>query len=356
MKDTNKRSSNIELLRIVLIFMVITSHFIYSGMGNALSSTEESPFNWFPLTLLGSFSVCAVNCFMIISGYFLSENKTIKLSKILDLLILVVFYRFVSYLASVATGSEFFSASKLLLCCIPVNYFAIFYVITYAFSPFLSILFDALNPKKQKLFTLLSLLLFVLYPTLLDMAEDLTGRDMTIISSISSKGNAAGYSIVQFLTMCILGMYLKRSRLTIKKGILAIVFLLSSCIMTFCIDTYPSLYNYCSIFTVINAICLFLFFNQLSVNHSAFINTISKSVFGIFCLHTGSASIAFWKTYIISCIPLDQSVFMTLCCWLFSVCIMFISCLAVDLLRSCIFGNIKKKLLSTLPVICLSEN
>ena len=73
--EKTARNSNIELLRIILMFMVILLHFNNSEMGGAFNYAENKPLNSFILYFLESLSICAVNCFMIISGYFLAYNK-----------------------------------------------------------------------------------------------------------------------------------------------------------------------------------------------------------------------------------------------------------------------------------------
>ena len=74
-----KRSSNIELMRIFLMFMIIFHHLIVHSLG--LKELKSAAYeNEFPATqaiLLNSFIVIAVNAFIFISGYFgiKLENK-----------------------------------------------------------------------------------------------------------------------------------------------------------------------------------------------------------------------------------------------------------------------------------------
>ena len=108
-----ERNSNIELLRIVLMFMVILLHFNNGTMGGAFNYVTDNTINSFILYLLESFSICAVNCFMIISGYFLAFNKTVKLSKIFDLLFVVILYRLFDYFLSIGLGYNDFSINEI---------------------------------------------------------------------------------------------------------------------------------------------------------------------------------------------------------------------------------------------------
>ena len=84
MENNKIRNSNIELLRIILMIFVITLH--YNGMcGHALEYCLGGV-NFYFTRLTESICICAVNCFMIISGYFLSFNKEIKFKEALIVL------------------------------------------------------------------------------------------------------------------------------------------------------------------------------------------------------------------------------------------------------------------------------
>ena len=57
------RDSNIELLRLVCMLFILLHHFIVHG-----SEFVTAPSVW--LTIMNSFLVIAVDCFVLISGYF----------------------------------------------------------------------------------------------------------------------------------------------------------------------------------------------------------------------------------------------------------------------------------------------
>ena len=85
----NERLSNIELLRILLMYMVVILHFVGH---NALSANNEFHLvdkNWISANLLESFSCCAVDCFVLISGYF---TIRFRLSKLVVFLLPIAFY------------------------------------------------------------------------------------------------------------------------------------------------------------------------------------------------------------------------------------------------------------------------
>lgn len=345
-----ERNSNIELLRIVLMLMVVTLHFNNEEMGGAFSLAQDDAASKFTLYLLESLSICAVNCFMIISGYFLAFNKKVRLGKIVDLLLIVIFYRMADYALSVMLGLKSFSARSLFSSLLPVNYFAIFYIVTYIFSPILVKIFDSTSEKTQRFFAGASALIFVLWPTMLDMGTDLFGLSLEGLSTVSMKGNVAGYSIVQFLCDAVIGMYLRRARIDPRTGKLLLGYVGSAIIMTAGVSQMPSLYNYCSVFTVISAVCLFLLFNKLEFQSKA-VNFVSKSVFAIFCMHISFVAKVFWRKFFITSEHVGRwgGVFIL---WVFlSVVSMFLLCLLIDIAMRFTFGILERKLCSRCPVI-----
>lgn len=105
----NKRSrlANIELLRILCMIMIVCGHAILYGK---FGETSENHLNDFLIGYLRTICSVAVNCYMLISGYFL-VNSAFKLSKLLDLWIAVFTYSVGIYLISLLcqnTGLQLF--------------------------------------------------------------------------------------------------------------------------------------------------------------------------------------------------------------------------------------------------------
>lgn len=345
--EKTARNSNIELLRIILMFMVILLHFNNGEMGGAFNYVENKPLNSFILYFFESLSICAVNCFMLISGYFLAYNKTVKLSKILDLLFIVILYNFYGFILSIFMGYSTFSIKSLIGCFVPSNYFAIFYIITYIFSPFIVLIFDKLTSKLQNILLIIIFLIFICLPTFIDIIDNI-GLNLNGISPISINGNCSGYTVVQFFVMMIIGMYLRRNNTKVKSIFLLSFYLLSTLIMTLLINYFPSLYNYCSIFTVMNAVCLFLLFNKLNFS-SKTINFVSKSIFSIYCLHVCFSMEELWRKYFIMPKFVGGEILAELLCISISIFIMFTVCLTIDIIMRGTIIYYKNKLFTKLP-------
>lgn len=294
----NFRNSNIELLRIILMIFVVTLH--YNGMcGNAMELCTTG-INFYFTRFTEALCVCAVDCFMIISGFFLAYNTKIKLKKILDILLIVIGINFFSEIITIIFTHSF-SFKSLIRCIFPENYFATFYIVTYIFSPFITFIFDRLNRKQSTIFILLLTLLFLIYPTLYDSINAVTGLSLSGMDTINGAGagNAGGYTIVNFIVMYCIGVYINRAQFEKSKIIrFALPAFFVSLILIFLNLLFipQTALCYYNIFVVINALSLFLIFNSFSFN-APVINFISKATFGVFCLHVSNAFYFLWDKF-----------------------------------------------------------
>lgn len=51
-------------------------------MGGALEYTNEGTFNWYLIRFIESMFIIAVDCFIIINGYFMVSKKSVNLKKL----------------------------------------------------------------------------------------------------------------------------------------------------------------------------------------------------------------------------------------------------------------------------------
>ena len=94
-----KRKSNIELLRVVsMLFIVIGHSLCHSGIGSQ-TNIINGGFNLQQVEIqyLSILTSTAVNCYVLISGYFLIDSTSFRWSKIFSLWIETFFYSILSY-------------------------------------------------------------------------------------------------------------------------------------------------------------------------------------------------------------------------------------------------------------------
>ena len=117
-----KRSSNFELYRIICMLMIVAHHFVV----NSGLSSGEGPMNTFPtaantlfLWLFGMWGKTGINCFLLITGYFMCKS-TISLKKFIKLLLWIYFYKIIIFCIFFATGYETLSVQRIVKLVMPV--------------------------------------------------------------------------------------------------------------------------------------------------------------------------------------------------------------------------------------------
>lgn len=275
------RDSNVELLRIFAIMGVVVLH--YNGYF-ALSLVEPNSLNFYILIFLEGLFICAVNLFVLISGYFLSSTTKRKSVKAIELVVQVIAMSAVTYIVSFII-SHHFSFKGLALSLVPNNYFVTLYITLYLISPYINL---ALSRLSEKFFLVLLAVLFVLFavwPTVMDVIVELTGKNYNGLYTTNSGGSQFGYSIINFVLMYITGAFLRRKAPVVKKRFCILGIVLTA-VLIFIWQLYmPSIARaYCNPLVVLLAVLVFLLFRGFNFK-SRLINTLSKSSFTCFLIH-----------------------------------------------------------------------
>lgn len=301
-----KRNSNIELLRIVLMSFVITLH--YNGAGGHALEMYTSGVNFYFTRFTEAFGICAVDCFVLISGFFLSYNRKIKVKKILHILIVVIGLKFFDFLFQILIDGNNFSLRSFVACFLPTNYYSTFYLVLYVLSPFVSKLFDSFKDKKQTaLFIGILIFLFSLFPFCLEFANHILGLNVGGMNTVNAfTGSESGYTIVNFLLLYCVGVFISRYKISIK-NVYSLTGYLLSLIFIFVLEFIDSssALSYASPFVILNAVCLFMLFSKITFT-SKVVNYVSAATFGVFCLNTGNFFGTKWSLFEIPALKNSQ--------------------------------------------------
>lgn len=108
MLQINKRESNIELFRIFLMLMIISHHYVVNSELTELFDTHEVTLNMAFLWLFGWGGKVGINCFILITGYFMCK-QSFTWRKFFKLFLEVEFYSVFIYLVFVISGYVHFS-------------------------------------------------------------------------------------------------------------------------------------------------------------------------------------------------------------------------------------------------------
>lgn len=291
-----ERQSNIELLRILAIMGVIVLHYNNPVFGGGITYAEEGSVNFYILYLLESLFACGVDLFMLISGYFMSESGKKNLWRPVELIVQVIVFREVLYLARVAMGSVAFSIKTLITTLIPSNYFVILYCVVFILSPFINFLINILSEKSLKTLLFLSFGIFSIYPTIVDILGELRGEQFVGLSTVGMYGSQWGYSIVNFMLMYLIGAYLKKGKIQLINwsNLRLCLLLLADILMItmwarindkFGYFTERSAWEYCNPLIIGVSVLVFILFSKLDLGVNRVINTLAEGVFTVFLLH-----------------------------------------------------------------------
>lgn len=338
------RSSNLELYRIICMFLIVAHHYVVNSGVMELMNEDSSSANSIFLYIFGMWGKTAINCFLMITGYFMCTSK-ITLKKFLKLILWIYFYKLIIYVIFVMTGYESITIMRLFKLLMPVwgferNFISCF-IGFWLGIPFLNILIQNMNKRQHLLLLLLSI-----------------GMN-TILGSIPSFGIAMNYvtwfSIIYIIASFIrlypeTTILIKQKRITFHSTHIWLWMSLASVFsailsVVFFVVILPriGLSNYAyffvsdcnKLFAVLVSVTTFLWFKNIKLNYNKNINSIGASTFGVLLIHANSNAMRqwLWKDFIdVSghySLPLLHII-------IFSICVVscvFIVCIIIDQFR-----------------------
>lgn len=143
-----RRDNGLDLLRILCMLMVVTLHFYGHSSLIGEHLVPGTP-NWFLGNLLYPLSLVAVNCFVLLSGYFQCTSR-FKLKRVVSVWVQSLFYSVVLYMTvSLCLGN--FSITDLVKRVFVVvteqYWFVTAYLLMYMVSPFLNCMIRAMGKR-----------------------------------------------------------------------------------------------------------------------------------------------------------------------------------------------------------------
>lgn len=282
MINNAKRNSSIELLRIIAEIGVVILHLNNANVGGGFKFVVYDSINMYLMYFLESVFICAVDLFIIISAYYLSTTNSRRLSKIIELLVLVIEFSIISYTISIVFFNHNFELTRLLIFLFPANYFVIIYSALYLVSPYINILMDKLTKKQAQVFVLISFSIFSIWSFCSDCLTKIGISES--LSPVSMYGSQDGYTFVNFCLLYIIGAYIGKHKCYINKTKLFIAMIINFVFIFFFSTISNVAWQYNNPLVILSAIFVFLFFNSFDYKNSI-INTLSKASFTCFLIH-----------------------------------------------------------------------
>lgn len=297
MGSGSKRQANFELLRVVAMLMIISLHYLVKG-GIAVAfpfAAGENPagaFAW----LIEAFCIVAVNCYVLISGYFLAESAW-KPGRVISLLLQVLFYSLLIPVFLLLTGTVSMadlSVYDWIGFAFPLGtehyWFATAYIVMYLFAPFLAAGMEKMSRRELQIVLALLLVFFAVEKTILP---------------VRLATDRSGYDFGWFLCLSVVAGYLRKYGIKwLEKQSHALAGYFVSCLWIWLSallanglaaggrDTFAyyadMLYSYNHLLCLAGAVCLFHVFKNLRLKEGRFagaVRRLAPYTFGIYLLH-----------------------------------------------------------------------
>ena len=288
-----KRKSNIELYRIIVMLEIVAHHYVVnSGLTGSGGPVYGEIRSWRSIFLLlfGTWGKIGIDCFVLITGYFMCKSH-ITARKFVKLLAEVMFYKIVITAIFILAGKWDVSLIETIIHFLPVysihTNFTGCYLVFYLSIPFLNILINGIEKKQFRM--LLALLGFV-YIFLGTFRIGPIGVTMNYFS--------------WFMVVYLIGAYIRLFpedyiKLNNKWGIISFILIIISClsvILSAWIFGKPYIFVMDSnaLLAVITSISVFMFFLNLDIGSSNIINKIASTTFGVLLIHANSDVMRKW--------------------------------------------------------------
>lgn len=332
------RSSNLELYRIVCMLMIVAHHYVVnSGLfasGGPMVSNPISA-NTLYLALLGAWGKVGINCFLMITGYFMCTSH-ITVRKFIKLILQIYLYKLLLFPILLIGGYETLSLNRIVKLIMPVwgfstSNFTSCFIAFWLTIPFLNILLRNMNKRQHALLVLLLLCFFTLFGTIPHFEVPL--NYITWFGII--------YLISAYLRLYPHPLFERKKLWGWLTLFTTLVALASVAGMQYLFGSRGINYSYyfvCDsnkILAVAYAVCSFLWFKNMNIHYSKIINAFGAGTFGVLLIHANSNAMRtwLWKDTIDVVghfsLPLAQLVFFSLGV----VMAIFIICNLIDQLR-----------------------
>ena len=353
-KNVPVRNSSLDLLRIISMVMVIILHFF--SHGGVLAALTPHTSHWFIGHVINYVSFVAVNCFVLISGYFLLTSQ-FQLKKVLAFEAQLLFYAILCLLVGNMLAVIKFERIMLFRTLFPTTsrlyWFATNYMALYILAPFLNKFINSLDKAQMKACILSFVVLFSLLPSL----------NFTVDAWNVNRG----YSFLWFVVLYFTGAYIRlhhqanhasATRWKYELGYLCCVGLAiliklyfpNISISWFGSDYTSSIIAYNGITMFFGTVFLFMFFYTIKIKNdklSKIISEISQLTFGIYLIH----EFPYTRNFIWNTLFSPSTYANTVRGWILLivyVAIIFLSGIAVEFIRKKAFGRIQGKVIDLL--------
>ncbi len=334
------RNSSVELFRIISMLIIIAHHYVVnSGLLEVINESNHLEENDIFLLLFGWGGKTGINCFILVTGYYMCTSK-ITLKKYIKLLSERYFYAIVFFFIFLVTGYMTFSIKDFLKVLIPffnisdgfVSCFLLFYLLI----PFLNKLIRVLNEKEHAILLLILLFIYTILPSF--MKATVTFNYVTWFCVL--------YFIASFLRLYS-KKWMENTRLWAALTIISLLLSWTNVVLFAYIGkiiknteiTYFLVSDSNKVLALTTGITAFMLFKNIKLKQHKWINLIASSTFGVLLIHANSDAMRqwLWKDMLQN-VTFYNSSYLILHA-IISVLVVFVVCTIIDQIRIKLIEN-----------------
>lgn len=339
-----ERFHSLDLLRLVCMLMIVCGHGFGYGAAHVLPDGISA--TSLVSGALSTFFGVAVNCFILISGFF-SCRQRFRPSRLLRLMGEVLFYSWAIAAFTVLRTGALPPLQDLLTMALPVSFGHFWFVSAYVGLSLLSpVLNWALNAMTQKQHAATLCVLLVGFSLWSD-----------VIPRANPFGAGSGYCLTWFVVLYVVAAYLRRfmdaprirkgGALALYGGMMALVFTLNTAMALLSrrfpvlaqheMDTFFSRYNCIFVLTASVALfCAFWAMKPMTPRVNRSVSAAARLTLGVYLIHGGAYTSSLIWQQVFALLGIDAAPLYPLLVMVGSVGLFFLL-LGVDFLRSRLF-------------------
>lgn len=271
------------------MLLIVAHHYVVnSGLtadGGPIPASPMSAHSLF-LLIFGAWGKSGINCFVMITGYFMCKSK-ITAKKFAKLVGEWIFYNYLIHFIFVIAGYEVLSLKSCIEIAVPITQiaqnFTSCFVVFWLFIPFLNKLIANITERQHIYLLLLTGFTYIFLGT---------AHRVTM--------NYVSWFMVLYLISSYIRIYPKKWMNS--RGFCGVILLfsivLSAASIIVCVKTGHYAFTFVTdsntFLAVMTGVFAFLFFKNIKIPYSKFINTIAASTFGVLCIHAHSDAMREW--------------------------------------------------------------
>lgn len=294
-----KRYYGLDALRILAMAFVVIVHSISHGGVSPI--VDRNTFNWYAVYFIQYACLAAVNCFVLLSSYFLVASR-FNVRKAISFSMHVLFYSLIIMLITCTAGIVQPTANVIIKSIAPMStgcyWFPTSYLGLLLLSPFLNAGIKAMTKRQMQFCICCLLTIFSIVP------------GFALINSVWQI--RTGHCLQWFIVIYFIGAYIRlyvydikgSVRIPLPKGMFFFLFYLACPLFDVFLRSivpdavwqvfhnrtfsYDLLYGDNSIIITLSAIALFMFFLTMDIKNRfliKFIEKVAPFVFGVYLIH-----------------------------------------------------------------------